>query len=63
MNAKTRWVRYFVDDVARVERFDSHGAATERARLLTLEGRSFVAIYGVDPRLQPDARPIASRFG
>lgn len=64
MNTTARFLRYFVDDIARVEACSTHGAAVERARRLLLEanGPSFVAIFAVDPRLHPEAKPVATRL-
>lgn len=61
---RAHFVRYLVADVVCVERCDSYGAATERARQLLLGGKTaLVSIYDGDPRKDPAARPVATRLG
>ena len=60
---RLHFVQYWVDERRVVEPFDSYGSAAQRARSLQLEGTRFVAIYDVDPRVWPDARPVGTRLG
>jgi hypothetical protein len=62
------FLRYSVDDEPVIERCrgQSYGAAVAEALVILRDARKgvrFVAIFDVDPRVQPGAEPIATRFG
>lgn len=62
------FLRYFVEDQPVMRTCGSHtyGGSVREATLVLLDSSRktrFVEIFEVDPRVEPNARPIATRYG